>query len=61
MFQNEIIDLSTPAPTHIAVATVASDTPLVSVEQEIVMTNSYFAAAIADFIAVIYNTVHTAG
>ena len=56
MFQNEIIDLSTPAPTHIA-----SDTPLVSVEQEIVMTNSYFAAAIADFIAVIYNTVHTAG
>jgi len=52
--------LSTPAPTHIAVATVASDTPLVSVEQEIVMTNSYFAAAIADFIAVIYNTVHTA-
>ena len=54
MFQDEIIDLSTPAPPHIAVATIASDTPLVIVEQEIVMTSSDFAAAVADFIGVIY-------
>ena len=42
MFQNDVIDRSTPAPPHIAVATIASDTPLVIVEQEIVMTSLDF-------------------
>ena len=48
--------LTTHAPPHIAVATIASDTPLVIVEQEIVMTSSDLAAAVADFLGTIYAT-----
>jgi len=47
MFQNDIIDRSTPAPPH---ATIASDSALVIVEQEIVITSSDFMAAVADFL-----------
>ena len=50
MFQNDIIDRSTPASPHIAVTTIASDTPLVIVEQEIVMISLDFTAAVADFL-----------
>ena len=56
MFQNEIIDLSTAFTTthHSGYHSKASDTPLVIVEQEIVMTCSDFVAAVADFLGTIY-------